>query len=129
MKNMKIETHQFGTVEYSEEHIIRFPSGLFGFEKLTEYLFIKLDENMFYWLNSIQVPEIAFPLVGLRIIDEHFVEEKNCEAFGIVTLNNDPLKITVNMKAPVYINQEEKTGFQKIIESEKYPVNYNLFKE
>ncbi len=126
---MKIETHQFGTVEFTEEHIIKFASGLFGFENLDEYLLIKVDENAFYWLNSIKVPEIAFPLVGIRLIDETYAEEKNCEAFGIVTLNKDPLKITVNLKAPVYINQDEKTGFQKIVESEKYPVNYNLFKE
>jgi len=44
-------------------------------------------------------------------------------------LNSDPLKISVNMKAPVYINQNEKTGFQKIIDSEKYNVHYNLFVE
>ncbi len=126
---MKIKTFQFGEVEYSEDKVIIFKSGLFGFEDLRKFLFIKPDEDFFYWLNSIEKPEIAFPMFGMRVIDEVFPQEENAEAFGIVTLNNDPLKITLNMKAPVYINQNDKEGFQKIIDTDKYPVHYNLFAE
>jgi flagellar assembly factor FliW len=126
---MKIKTYQFGEVEFTEDKIIRFGEGIFGFEQLVEYLFIKPDDSFFYWLNSVENPNIAFPLFGLRLVDDSFPQEENFEAFGIVTLNSDPLKITLNMRAPVFINQDKKTGFQKIIDSDKYPVHYNLFKE
>ncbi|MHB8930622.1 MAG: flagellar assembly protein FliW [Melioribacteraceae bacterium] len=126
---MKINTHQFGEIEFTEEKIINFENGLFGFEYLKKYLFIKPDDSFFYWLNSIENPDIAFPMFGLRVIDDQFPQEDNFEAFGIVTLNPNPLNITLNLKAPVYINQNDKSGFQKIVDTDNYPVNYNLFSE
>lgn len=126
---MRIDTQQFGAIEFQKENVIKFPSGIIGFEQLKDFLLIKNDDELFYWLNSTEEPEIAFPLIGLRIIDDGFPEITGSESFGIVTLNSDPLKVTVNMKAPVYIDQDQKTGFQKIIDSEKYNVFYNLFVE
>jgi flagellar assembly factor FliW len=126
---MKINTHQFGEIEFTEEKIINFENGLFGFENLKTYLFIKPDDSFFYWLNSIENPDIAFPMFGLRVIDDQFPQEENFEAFGIVTLNSNPLNITLNLKAPVYINQNNKSGFQKIVDTDTYPVNYKLFSE
>jgi len=126
---MKIKTEQFGEVEFKPENVINFPSGLLGFEKEKKFLLIKTDDDLFYWLNSTENPELCFPLVGTRVIDESFPLEKDFEAFGIVILNQDPLKITVNLKAPVYINQDERKGFQKVLENEKYLVNYKLFIE
>ena len=124
---MKINTQQFGEIEYLDENIISFNAGVLGFENSKKFLLIKTDDQMFYWLNSVESPDICFPLVGVRILDDKYPGEKDYEAFGIVTLNKDPLKITVNLKAPVYINQNQKSGFQKVIDDDKYPVNYNLF--
>ncbi|MEJ5350734.1 MAG: flagellar assembly protein FliW [Melioribacteraceae bacterium] len=126
---MKIITKQFGEIEFPDDKVITFENGLIGFEELKKFVFIKPEENIFYWLNSIEKPEIAFPLFGLRLIDENYPQEENHEAFGIVILNPDPLKITINLKAPVYINQDNKTGFQKILDSDKYSLYYNLFTE
>ena len=126
---MKVKTNQFGEIEYTAEHVINFASGIFGFEQLKKYLFIKIEGELFYWLNSIDSPDIAFPLIGIRVIDDKYQVEKDHEPFGIVTMNNETLKTTVNLKAPVYINQTAKTGFQKILDTEKYPIKYFLFKE
>jgi flagellar assembly factor FliW len=126
---MKINTYQFGEVEFTEDKIINFKSGLFGFEDFKTFLFIKPDDSFFYWLNSIENPDIAFPLFGVRVLDGQYPQEENFEAFGIVTLSSNPLNITVNLKAPVYINQNDKLGFQKIVDTDKYPVLYNLFLE
>ncbi len=126
---MKINTYQFGEIEYSPELVIKFEDGLFGFEQSKHYLLIKTDSELFYWLNSVDQPELAFPVVGVGVIDENFPKEENYEAFGIVTLDQDPLKVTVNLKAPIYIDQNSKYGFQKIIDDDKYPIQYNLFVE
>ncbi|MCL4550648.1 MAG: flagellar assembly protein FliW [Bacteroidetes bacterium] len=126
---MKLKTYRFGEIEFPEDKIITFEKGLFGFEELKKYLFIKPDDSLFYWLNSIDNPDIAFPMFGMRVIDERYPQEENFEAFGIVVLNADPKKITVNLKAPVYINQEDKKGVQKILDSDKYQIDYNLFTE
>jgi flagellar assembly factor FliW len=127
---MQIKTFQFGIVHFNEENILKFKSGLFGFEELKNFLLIKpADDNIFYWLYSIEKPDIGFPLIGLNVIYEKYPAEEKFTAFGIVTMNKDPLKITLNSKAPVYINQDDRTGFQKIVEDEKYIVHYNLFVE
>ena len=126
---MKIITHQFGEVEFTEDLIIYLAEGLFGFENLHKFLLVKTDDELFYWLNSVEQPEIAFSLIGLRVIDEHYPTIENNEAFGIVIMSKNPADIKVNLKAPVYINQDSKSGFQKIIDSDKYPIDYNLFVE
>jgi len=126
---MKLQTEQFGEIEYASENIIRIEKGLFGFENLEEYLLIKTDNTLFYWLNAIKEPTIAFPMVGINVLDDDYPQVDGSEPFGIVTLDQDPLKITVNMKAPLYINQDTKTGKQKILDREKYSVNYKLFVE
>ena len=109
---MKIKTHQFGEIEFEEDLIIKFEEGLCGFEQFKKYLLIKVENEFFYWLTSIDNSEISFPLIGIRMIDDTYPDEKEHEPFGIVTLNSDVLKITVNLKAPVYINQNNKTGYQ-----------------
>lgn len=126
---MKIQTQKFGEIEFPDDLIISFQDGLFGFEELKKYVLIKPDDSLFYWLNSIEKPEIAFPMFGLRVVDLDYPQEENNEAFGIVTLNPDPLKVTINLKAPVYIDQDNKRGFQKILDNEKYSLYYNLFEE
>ncbi len=126
---MKVKTLQFGELEYNEEQVLNFEKGIFGFEELKKFLLIKNDEEIFYWLNSIEQPELAFPLIGIRMIDDEYPQRENYEAFGIVKFDKDPAKITVNLLAPVYINQEDKTGFQTILDNEKYPVEYPLFKQ
>jgi flagellar assembly factor FliW len=44
-------------------------------------------------------------------------------------MSKNPIDVKVNLKAPVYINQDAKSGFQKIIDSDKYPIDFNLFVE
>lgn len=126
---MKITTVQFGEIEFDEDMIVHFENGLIGFEELKKFVFIKNDDDLFYWLNSVEKPEIAFPLIGTRIIDEDYPTVENNEAFGVITLNKNPLNITINLKVPVYINQDSKTGFQKILDTDKYPLRYKLFVE
>ena len=126
---MQIKTNQFGVIEFDSNLIIKFESGIFGFEQLNDYLLIKVDDDIFFWLNSIDEPEISFPMIGLRLIDDTYPQEIEHEAFGIVNMSSDMLKITVNLKAPVYINQTSKSGYQKILDPDKYPIRYNLFKE
>lgn len=124
---MKLKTEQFGEIEYANENVIRIDKGLFGFEHLEEFLLIQTDNTLFYWLNSIKEPTVAFPLVGINVLDDTYPQVEGSEPFGVVTLDKDPMLITVNMKAPLYINQDEKRGKQKILDREKYSVNYKLF--
>lgn len=126
---MKIETNQFGEIEFDEQMIIKFKDGIVGFEAYKQYLLINSGSDLILWLNSVEEPELVFPVCGVRVLMEDYPQTEGFEAFGIVKLDPDPLKITINLRAPVYINQQEKSGFQKILDDEKFPVDYTLFKE
>lgn len=124
---MKIKNEQFGEIEFDEKSIINFKEGLLGFEELKQFLLISEKDGIFFWLTSIDQPEIIFPLFSINLIIEDFNNETDKEPFGIVKLDKNPENITINLKAPVFINQEEKLGYQKIIDNEEFKVNYPLF--
>jgi flagellar assembly factor FliW len=48
---MEITTKQFGKIEFEEDRIIKFDSGLVGFEELKSFLLIKQDDELFFWLK------------------------------------------------------------------------------
>ncbi len=126
---MKVKFDHIGEVEFDDDLVLTFENGLIGFEYLKKFVLIKADDDLFFWLNSVEKPEFCFPLIGVRVIDENYPMEENYEPFAVVILNKDPLKITINLTAPIYINQDSKTGYQKILDNEKYPVDYKLFVE
>ncbi|MEE9429533.1 MAG: flagellar assembly protein FliW [Melioribacteraceae bacterium] len=124
---MKIKNEQFGEIDFEENSIIKFEEGLLGFEELKEFLLISEDEGLFLWLTSVSEPEIVFPLFSINHLQEKFDTVEEFEPFGIVKLDKDPSKVTINLKAPVYVNQNEKSGFQKLIDNEANIVDYPLF--
>ena len=126
---MKIITKQFGEIEFDEKIIIEFKDGILGFEQLRKYLLLTEENSIFFWLTSIDEPEIVFPLVPVHLLLDEYPDKEGFQAFGIVKLNREPTKITANLKAPVYINQENYTGVQKILDDDKFQINYQLFVE
>ena len=124
---MKIQNTQFGEFEFSEDLLIGFKDGLLGFEEFKKFLLIADENSIFYWLTSVDEPEIIFPLFPIRLLQDRFPHESGMETFGIVKLDKSLENVTINLKAPVYINQYAKTGVQRVIDSDEYPINYKLF--
>ena len=124
---MKLLNKQFGEIEFEEEAIIKFDEGILGFEELKEYLLFSETDGYFFWLISVNEPEIIFPLFSLKLLQEEYSDEEKLEPYGIVKLDKEPENISVNLKAPVFIDHNEKIGYQKIIDNENYQVNYPLF--
>lgn len=126
---MKLKTHQFGEIEFDEEIIVEFEGGILGFDEHKKFIVISEEDGIFYWLTSVDEPELVFPLFPMKVISENYPEVTNYEVFGIVKFQKNPGDITLNMKAPIYLNQDSKKGFQKIIDSEEFPIDYKLFIE
>lgn len=126
---MKITTYQFGEVEFEDSIIITFDEGIIGFENLKKYILLSEEDNLFYWLTSVDEPEIVFPLFPIRLVMTDYPDVEKHESFGIVKLAKNPGDITLNLKAPVFINQESRQGYQKIFDTDKYQMDYQLFVE
>lgn len=126
---MKLSTKQFGEIEFDENLCIQFTEGILGFEELKRYVLISEENGLFFWLTSVDEPEIVFPLFPINTLQENYPQSDNFEAFGIVKLSKDPSEITINLKAPIYLDRDQFSGFQKILDTDKYPVDYKLFVE
>ncbi len=126
---MKIKTLKFDEIEFTNDKILHFDEGLIGFENLKSYLLINEESSFFYWLTSVDEPEIAFPLFPIRPLFDNYLQIENYEPFGVVKLDKDISNITINLKAPIYLNQEIRKGFQKIIDNDSFLFDYKLFKD
>lgn len=140
---MNIETTRFGTIEIDDNLIFDFVEPIIGYDKFRKYVFIEHNEqSAFKWLQSIDAPELAFPVTSPAFfnIDYQFeiptekaekIELTSVESLisvNIVTIPSiNPQKATVNLLAPIIINATNKKGMQLILSNSNFQVKYPLF--
>lgn len=127
-------TNKLGEIEYSEENVITFKESIPGFDELKKFIFVKLEREeelfqMLYFLISIEQPNIFFPILPIKLIEEEYPMIENYEPFGIVKLSSKISEITINLKSPVYINFTNNQAFQRILDNYDYPIEHQLFIE
>jgi len=140
----KIKTKPFGEIEVDEEQEITFAEGLFGFEKYKKYYLLENKNSPFLWLQSSEEPSLAFILIDpnqfkndyeLKISEDDYksinIKDKKNDMidFVIVTVPNNPKKMTANLQGPIIINVKEKIGKQAISLIEDYTVRCPLLDE
>ena len=124
---MKIKNKQFGEIEFQQDSVFNFEDGILGFEDQKRFILISEKDGIFFWLTSIDEPELIFPLFSINLLQDKYSEYMDMEPYGIVKLDRDPEKVSINLKAPVFIDHEKKRGYQRIMDKDEYPVNYPLF--
>jgi flagellar assembly factor FliW len=140
---VKVATKAYGTIDVDEGQKIQFPSGLFGFESLRDYVLLDAERQPFYWLQSMDVEQVAFILVNpflfrpdyeVDIGDEELQEigisaPEKALIFSIVTipLNGGPM--TANLQGPVIINRERKTGKQAVLTDPRWKTKHDIMEE
>lgn len=139
---MKLNSKYHGIKEYKEEDIITFSKGLPGFENLKKFIMFSVEENeIFNILHSLENEEMGLIIVSPftvkpdyefkldnKIIDALNIEsEEDVLVFNTVTLNTEVSRITTNLKAPIVINNKNKTAEQVILENDRYSIKHPLF--
>lgn len=141
---MEIKTKIFGDVDIEEDKILLFPNGIIGFPDLQHFTLIhdeEKEENYIHWLQSVEEPAFAMPVIDPLVISSDYnpeVEESMLECLGklnpdemivLVTMSvpSDITKMTVNLKGPIVINAAEKKGCQIILDSDEYLVKYPIY--
>jgi len=141
---MKLKTEIFGEIEYTDEDIISFESGLYGFEDKCQFLYIPSTDEQFQfnWLQSIDDAALVFIVTDPFLfveeydfeVDDKIIEKLEIETpedlsiLSIVNVDEDVEKTTVNIKAPILINHNTKAGKQVIL-TDEYPYKYFIFKK
>ncbi|MGB9498891.1 MAG: flagellar assembly protein FliW [Dissulfuribacterales bacterium] len=138
---MQYSTSRFGDIEISEEQVIRIEGGLFGFTNLSKYIIIhQRSQGPFVWLQSLERPELAFPLIDPHLIypdyvleisreeaDEIGIEDENdVKIFVLVAIQAGNKRLQLNMQGPLIINQKNNLAMQFVDQHCLYAGEVNL---
>jgi flagellar assembly factor FliW len=138
-KNMLLKTRCFGEVEIKKEEIIKFTQPIVGFDEYKQYILMK-NESIFptFWLQSVDNPALAFPVVSPFVIDENYsiklsvydFEDINLKEFNdviiltLLVVPQDLSLIRTNLRAPIIYNPMKKLAKQIVLQEEKYPIHF-----
>ncbi len=139
---MKIETTRFGELEIDEGKIIFFTSGILGFPQAKRYILLPhRDSSPFFWLQAVDIPELAFVVIFPRVFFPEFQpkippevgqelllrEGDELDYLAIVTIpKEDPTAMTVNLLGPIAVNVSRRLAKQVILDARNYPLKEPL---
>lgn len=141
---MKAATRLFGEIEIEESKIITFEDGIIGFPDMKKFTLIFDEEKegrpSISWLQSMDEPEIAFPVMDPLFVCETYnpsvedellknlgtIKEDNLYVLVTVTVPQNIKELAVNLKAPIVINTDTRKASQIIVEDD-LPVRYRIY--
>ncbi|MBF0096587.1 MAG: flagellar assembly protein FliW [Magnetococcales bacterium] len=128
---MEIQGTRFGVLEFKEEEIILINEGLLGFPMSRRFILFPYGENSsFFWLQSIDEPEIAFIVINpfdffahLEFVVQdddalalHLERQEDVEIFTLVTIpEGRPEEMRTNLAGPVVVNTQNRQGRQILV--------------
>lgn len=142
---IEINTKAWNRIEIDERQIIQFPSGILGFESFRKFALLDAAQPPFYWLQSLDMKEIAFVMIDPKIfrpdyklilIKEEFEDlgfssfpDENSLLFTIVTIPENQARMTANLQGPVVINRDTRVGRQFINNDPRWKTKHYILDE
>ena len=132
---MQIDSQRFGVVEYDDDAVLNFPAGIIGFPREHAFALIPHTGSTFLaWLQSVNKPELAFPVVSAHYFLDTYPDipvTPAAHAAGIPGAEDDYAVLvvlcapigqpaTVNLLAPIVVNTETRTGAQVILDGSRF---------
>jgi len=128
---MEIQGTRFGVLEFNEEEIIVLEEGLLGFPLSKRFLMFPYgDDSSFFWLQSVDEPEIAFIVINpfdffgdleFKVEDPDaqalgLESEEDVEVFSLVAIpEGRPEEMRTNLAGPVVVNARNRKGRQILL--------------
>lgn len=136
---MQVQTTRFGPVELEQERIITFPKGILGFPQQREFVLLQTsDEGNFFWLQSVDRPELAFVVCDPLLFVPDYKVPMKAEEFAQISLssmeqaqvliivNKVDRSLTGNLQGPLVINAANRQGLQLVLSEKKYDTRHPL---
>ena len=141
---MQAKTRLFGTIDIPDDKIIVLENGMIGFPDMQKFALIfdadKKDGGKIKWLQSMDEPDTAFPVMDPILIKEDYnptindeilkplgdLTDDNIFVLSTVTVPKQLEKMSINLKAPIVINADTRRGAQIIVEDDM-PVKYMIY--
>jgi flagellar assembly factor FliW len=139
---VRVVTKAYGPVEIDERQKVHFSQGLFGFETIKEYVLMDADRQPFYWLQSLEVEQVAFVIINPFLfrpdyeleIDDEMVKDIGISSpekaliFSIVTIPEQG-PMTANLQGPLIINRDTRIGKQGILTDPRWKTKHDILAE
>ena len=142
---MNVQTTRFGSIKIDEDKVLTFEKGILGFPEDRRYALLPhSDKSPFFWLQSLDSPELAFVVINPALIVKNYnfeipdemereLEVKDpaqAEVLVLVTFQNGdggkPVSLTANLLGPLIINIENRQACQAVLDPKKYPVRFEF---
>ena len=134
---MEIETTRFGKLTVEDDRVMTFPHGLLGFPEQGRFALIQTgEENYFFWLQSVDEPNLAFVVADPGIFfkgyevplrdetrqDLQLGDEEGAEAFlqVFVICNKVGEWLTGNLLGPLVVNAQNRLAQQVVLTEKKW---------
>jgi flagellar assembly factor FliW len=138
---MEIVTSRFGTLNVDDERVITFSKGLLGFPDYTRYALIQTgEENYFFWLQSVDEPNLAFvvtdPSIFFKDYEVPIKDETQAEieladlahAQVFVICNKVDEWLTGNLLGPIVVNATNRLAHQVVLTDKKWTTRQPLMR-
>ena len=141
-KSMTVRTVNFGEIEVPEDKILRFDEGIPGFPHIRQFAMLELENlRPFSYLQSLEDPPITLLVVNPFLFQPSYQFElgetdagslqaqklEDVSVFVVATIPENPSEATINLMAPVLINEKNRRGRQVILLDSPYSVRHPLF--
>ena len=138
---MEIDTTRFGQMTVDNDRIIILPKGLLGFPNHTRFALIQTgQENYFFWLQSVDEPNLAFVVTDPNIFFKDYdvpVREETAADIELtdpqflqvfVICNKVDEWLTGNLLGPIVVNAQNRLAQQVVLTEKKWTTRQPLLK-
>jgi flagellar assembly factor FliW len=138
---MRVVTERFGEIDVDDDRVLAFDEGVPGFPSARRFALVEVDDSdSFFWLQSLEDPELAFLCAvpwpffpdyepELSEGDQAALAVEQAEdvlVLVVLTVDRDASQVTANLMGPVMINQRTRTGRQVVLSDSDYPLRAPL---
>jgi flagellar assembly factor FliW len=138
---MIINTSRFGQLEVDPARLISFAEGILGFPAYRDYALVQTGAGSgFYWLQSVDVADLAFVVCDPRLFVADYqvpvkaedlerielTDPANAQTFVIVNKIGDLL--TGNFQGPLVVNVVNRRARQLVLSDKRYSTRHPLMR-
>ena len=141
---MQLDTTRFGRLDIDDQRVIHFPKGLLGFSSYRDYVLIESgdptrpEDNNFWWLQSVDLPELAFVVTDPNIFVPTYkvpIHAEQMQSLGIdrldqaqvfVIVNKRQHTLTGNLQGPLIVNVARRRGEQLVLSDRRFTTRVPL---
>lgn len=140
---IRVQTKAYGLIDVDERQVLQFPDGLLGFEKFKDYILLDAPQKPFFYLQSMDVSELAFILIDPFLFrpdysvdaDDALLSNVGIEkpedalVLSIVTIPSDGTPITANLMGPLIVDRKSRRGVQAVMSDPRWQTKHDVLAE